>query len=478
MVTGISGTSRARLGVVGLLASIVLLLGAGSAHASSIFFLRDYNIWVANPDGSDAQQVTTDGTASDPYDFVSSAKTGTAPPIGFHRGGNSASEFGTMNPNGTDETVNPYNSNMTVDSQFFTRLDDAGDRMTWASKSDTSSTDYYAGVVGTNGSSPAVISNNLSMDARDVTFGDTAGDTLLFTDTGGHYNIGGDDNPPCDGTDYYLDILVVQTYGSNPTAFYCENDTFLQEPALSPNGEVIAATAESGAANSNTQIVTIPISGAVTNDTDQSPMTQITPANSGDTLPDFSPDGSEIVFQGPNDTIYTVPTSGGTPTEILTNADVPAWSPYTLASSGGGSGGGGSGGGGGGAGSGAPKSSVASVAVSGETASVSLSCTAGSGSCVDQLALDVTETVSGSKAVAVAARKHKRKHKLVVVGKLTVTLSPGQSSVVRITLNGKGKALVSKFGHLPATLIVTQGTTTIKTVTVMFRKHKRKKHKH
>jgi hypothetical protein len=64
-----------------MLAAVASLAAAGSADASSIFFLRGGNIWVASPPGSGAKQVTTDGS----YDFVSSAKVGSAPPLAFSK---------------------------------------------------------------------------------------------------------------------------------------------------------------------------------------------------------------------------------------------------------------------------------------------------------------------------------------------------------------------------------------------------------
>jgi hypothetical protein len=90
-----------------------------------------------------------------------------------------------------------------------------------------------------------------------------------------------------------------------------------------------------GAAGSDS-VVTMPISGVATGSA-PSPLAQVTSPGTA-SVPDFSPDGARIAFEGAGNTIDTVPASGGTPTQILTNANSPAWSPHTLP--GGGSGGG------------------------------------------------------------------------------------------------------------------------------------------
>ena len=50
---------------------VVLLAGAAfaaaSAQASSLVYVKDSNVWVADADGSNQHQVTADGTANDPY---------------------------------------------------------------------------------------------------------------------------------------------------------------------------------------------------------------------------------------------------------------------------------------------------------------------------------------------------------------------------------------------------------------------------
>jgi hypothetical protein len=50
---------------------------AAPAAADSLTFIKDHNVWLANPDGSGQYQVTFDGTAGSPYDSPSQADDGT-----------------------------------------------------------------------------------------------------------------------------------------------------------------------------------------------------------------------------------------------------------------------------------------------------------------------------------------------------------------------------------------------------------------
>jgi hypothetical protein len=60
------------------LAAIVALLAcAGSAEASSLVYIKDYNVWLASPDGTVQRQVTTDGYKELPYESPSQADDGT-----------------------------------------------------------------------------------------------------------------------------------------------------------------------------------------------------------------------------------------------------------------------------------------------------------------------------------------------------------------------------------------------------------------
>ena len=58
-------------------AVIALLVCAGSAQASSIVFIKDANVWLANADGTGQRRVTTDGFKEAPYEYPSQADDGT-----------------------------------------------------------------------------------------------------------------------------------------------------------------------------------------------------------------------------------------------------------------------------------------------------------------------------------------------------------------------------------------------------------------
>lgn len=60
-----------------LAAIVALLVCAGPAHASSLVYIKDYNVWVANPDGTGQRQLTTDGFKELPYESPSQADDGT-----------------------------------------------------------------------------------------------------------------------------------------------------------------------------------------------------------------------------------------------------------------------------------------------------------------------------------------------------------------------------------------------------------------
>jgi hypothetical protein len=64
-------------GLVALIGTVCVLAAAAPASADSLVFVKANNVWLANPDGSNQYQVTTDGTAENPYTSPSQADDGT-----------------------------------------------------------------------------------------------------------------------------------------------------------------------------------------------------------------------------------------------------------------------------------------------------------------------------------------------------------------------------------------------------------------
>jgi hypothetical protein len=70
-----------------------------------------------------------------------------------------------------------------------------------------------------------------------------------------------------------------------------------------------------------------------------------------------------------------------------------------------------------------------------------------------------------------------RHHHRVGVGSTTVTLSAGQTRIVRVSLNGTGKHLLATRHGLSAKLVVSQApSTTVSTQTVRFKAHRHGHH--
>ncbi len=351
MASGSPGTrtgwqvTRRRFATATIVVAVTLWLAAAApapAAASSIFFIRAGNIWVAAPDGSHQVQLTSDG-GSPPYVAVASSKQGSPPVIAWER--SFPNSFGTIQTNGTALALNPGNSQMAGDSPTRTvSLDAGGDRVAFAWGHQT----MFGAVsgpqsIGVDGSSLQEIGADGfggGSSSVGVTFGDTAGTSLLFDTLTSDY--GGESPSSCAHSAYELVRQVPNPAGSgdanaHPLGFYCGGAGInLLEPALRPDGQLIVASAQndtSEATNPNLasgkpRLVTIPLSGGA-GPTDASPVAFITPDGLSAVNPDFSPDGTEVAFAGP-DGIYVVPAGGGQPQKIIDNASYPAWSPYTL----------------------------------------------------------------------------------------------------------------------------------------------------
>jgi hypothetical protein len=62
---------------IALVAVVALLVCAGSAQASSLVYIKGYNVWLASPDGAVQRQLTSDGFKELPYESPSQADDGT-----------------------------------------------------------------------------------------------------------------------------------------------------------------------------------------------------------------------------------------------------------------------------------------------------------------------------------------------------------------------------------------------------------------
>jgi hypothetical protein len=125
--------------------------------------------------------------------------------------------------------------------------------------------------------------------------------------------------------------------------------------------------------------------------------------------------------------------------------------------------------------------SVGHAKVKGTTTSVRVSCTGAAGAtCKLAFRMTVTETFRGRKLIAVTARKKIRKVVVTVGSARTITLTAGQSKVVKISLNRTGKRLLARRHTLKVTLHVTQtlggGRARTLSQTVTFKAPKHHKH--
>jgi hypothetical protein len=94
----LSGSRMGRALAACVVLAVAGLAFASAAQASSIVYIKNSNVWLANPDGSGQYQVTTNGTSSDPYLYPTQANDGT---IMAQRGKGVPATLYRMNQNGT-----------------------------------------------------------------------------------------------------------------------------------------------------------------------------------------------------------------------------------------------------------------------------------------------------------------------------------------------------------------------------------------
>jgi WD40-like Beta Propeller Repeat len=464
----------------GLLASSALAFDVTSASASSLVFIKENNVWLANPDGSGQYQVTLDGTAENPYLSPSQADDGTIvaaryipgpgglgrEPVLYrmHQNGQLLNRpFGTESPLGNvqDARVSP-DGNLVVYSYvtvvgFYNTVRVV--QFTYA--------DHLANPPGTNrveeDATPSWLSNSRIAMA--------VGSDVQTYDVGPG---------------------LVNWFGECDYVVPCENALTLRYPVVSRDGTRMAIVRQ-GYHVPDLIGLYLTNGGPPTKPTIECELEG--PTGGTFLTPTWSPDGGSLAWTE-GDGIHSAQITGLEPEPkcgseiqggglLIAGASEPNWGPAdvnpgpragTGGSGSGGTGGGGSGGTSGtgtgqGAGGTAKTDIFAGTAILGQTdvvrngiARVSESCPAGTpgGSCEGTLALATANPVAGQTA----ARK-RRKHsaaKIVALGTASFSIPTGQRRSVAVRLSAQGLKLLAKHGTLAAVATATThdglGTTT------------------
>lgn len=432
-------------------------IAAGPASASYIVYVCGVNLCEVNPDGTGQRALTTDGGgAAGSYSTPSLSRDGTL--LAFDEG-NTA--YAMTMPGGTRTTL----SSGSVLATFM--RPDGGQIAFIKDVTEGLESVPFLYTVNADGSSLSA-----PEEARFALTAGWMGSTLLRD---GNSNAAHACSPP-GGNCAARSICPANSHtcGSPAHDENVADDPLrdLYDPAGSPDASKVAVMAvpyPEGSLHASPTGGVIALYNASTGEH----LSDLTSGNE-DAGPAWSPDGSAIAFTRGSSSIYTLPAGGGAPQLLLTGGSQPTWGGGpgdTLSTSGS-----------------TPVSTTpapsaaqgaaGTVAAKGSAASVSLSCSGGSGACPVQILLTVSETLRGHTLVALSASSPRRvTHKTVVVGQASVTLAPGQSRSVTVSLNGTGKALLSRRGKLLVKLTVAQGARVLKTVKLTLhppaKKHKR-----
>ena len=87
-----------RTTTVGMIVAAAVAACPAGARASSLLYVQEGNVFLSEPDGSGAYQVTLDGSVADPYQWPTAADDGTIVAL---RGSGSEARFYRMQQNGT-----------------------------------------------------------------------------------------------------------------------------------------------------------------------------------------------------------------------------------------------------------------------------------------------------------------------------------------------------------------------------------------
>lgn len=299
----------------------LMALGAASAHASSIAFLRGGNIWIAAPDGSHATQLTTGGG----YTYVSSSKAPGTMLLAYREG----AAMGVINADGTGQRQIGAPRGLATAPDV--EVDPSGTDLAYPAITGGGA---YGGYVAVSGPGAGFFSLSQSQ-VVDVGWADS-GTTALWSGflSGAPGNV---HHPDCtaSGASESIGIAMQQTNPdgaaqANPTTgFFCVPGDDVLSPEGSPDGSKVVATL--GPRDGQTRIIEVDRSTMSSFSEPPASFVYETPASQSAGDPDWSPDMTAIAFDSPDGTVWSVGAGGqGTPTKILDHAANPAWSPYTI----------------------------------------------------------------------------------------------------------------------------------------------------
>lgn len=281
--------TRPRMVPLGLMAAVVA--GAAlpaAAVADSIVYIRDNNVWVANPDGTGQHQVTTDGTSGTPYVSPTQADDGT---IAAGHGDDivrlrqNGTVVGRFDPPGLTNSV----SYLVDRAPSKVAVSPDGQRVAWSYAE-------YSCPIG------------VGCRTRTVTGVTSADGTTPPQQLGVSYLYG----PSWVGNNRilvfggYLQQVNVQDLGSQPTHWFDDQDvvgqadsTDLGDGELSPNGAYLAAIRGYG---STSRVIWYQVQGNATSGAVPAAPTPLCETGRLDGLkgPTWSPDSTALAWEEPD----------------------------------------------------------------------------------------------------------------------------------------------------------------------------------
>lgn len=307
-----------------LVVAAFLALPVSAQAAGSLAFIRSGNIWIANPDGTGAKQLTTDGG----YQRVSAAQGSGAPLLGFSRLTSGGTTYGVISAAGGSPTSVSTKS-QPAEPFYDAQLSADGTKLAYLWQYYDQSISQFRhvySIASVNGSAIADYFGGYGVE--DTGFADPGASTVVWS--GFIHDAYSSPSDSCTTNQVGLGVETPLAGGGHdttqPTYWICPAGDDTVQPAVSPDGSKIAArVVATGTSGPGSVMVFGKANGASG--------TSLTPSGVDASEPAWSPDGSEIAYVAGGN-LYTVPAGGGTPSQVLSDASFPAWTPYGLPSPG------------------------------------------------------------------------------------------------------------------------------------------------